>query len=308
MLGERRPRSAWSMGLIDRWARLASFAPSVTNAIANTRPAKWAAGVHCHARLPKFCSKTFRDWFRERGARTFGGDLVLLWPDTFNDHFRPETLIAATELLERAGFEVAIPSKPLCCGRPLYDWGFLERAKHRLERIFDVLRAEIDAGTPIVVLEPACASVFKDELLNLFAGSADAKRFSSHVEYIADFIVDRVDRFPMFLKGGSALVQPHCHHHAVIGFDKEATLLERLGLAVERPPQGCCGMAGAFGLAQETFEVGRAIGERVLLPRVREIDADTIVLADGFSCREQIEQNGGRRTMHIAELLRERMQ
>jgi Fe-S oxidoreductase len=237
-----------------------------------------------------------------------GRERVLLWPDTFNDNFRPDTLIAATQLLARAGFDVAIPPEPLCCGRPLYDWGVLDRAKRRLERILHVVRDDIARGTPILVIEPACASVFKDELLNLLAGDSDAQRLSKQVRYIADFIDDEFGRFPNFLGGGSALVQPHCHHHAVIGFEAEARLLDRLGLEVERPPQGCCGMAGAFGMAKETFDVGRAIGERVLLPRVRTLDPDRAIVADGFSCREQIELNGGRRTQHLVELLRERMQ
>jgi FAD/FMN-containing dehydrogenase/Fe-S oxidoreductase len=303
-----RPRSAYSMGLIDRWARVASYAPAAANLVAKTRLGKWAAGIHRDAQLPRFCSQTFRGWFRERGQRGMGGERVLLWPDTFNDNFRPQTLIAATQLLERAGFAVAVPDWPLCCGRPLYDWGFLDKAKQRFDRIFEVLRGDIHAGTPIVALEPACASVFKDELLNLMPERREAKRLSAQVHYIADFVAGQVDRFPKFLKGGSALVQPHCHHHSIIGFGSEAMLLDRLGISVQRPPQGCCGMAGAFGMAKETFETGRAIGERVLLPRVRALDDETIVIADGFSCREQIEFNGSRRTLHVVELLRERMQ
>jgi FAD/FMN-containing dehydrogenase/Fe-S oxidoreductase len=303
----RRPRSAYSMGRIDRWAKLAAFAPSVVNMVASTRPAKWIAGVDHRARLPKFASQTFRGWFHERGRRGIAGDPVIVWPDTFNNHFRPQTLIAATQLLERAGFRVDLPGEPLCCGRPLYDWGFLDVAKARFERTFRVLEHEIDSGTPIVVFEPACASTFKDELPNLFPDRTEARRLSSQVEYFADFVADRIDRFPRFLSGGSALVQAHCHHHSAIGFGKEKELLDRLEIAVERPPQGCCGMAGAFGMAKESFEVGRKIGERVLLPRVRELDPETIIIADGFSCREQIELNGGRKTTHIAELLRERM-
>jgi Fe-S oxidoreductase len=236
-----------------------------------------------------------------------GGERLLMWPDTFNDHFRPETLIAATQLLKRGGYRVVIPAEPVCCGRPLYDWGFLDRAKQRFERIFEVLGPDIEAGTPIVVLEPACASAFKDELRNLFANRPLARRLAAQVHYFADFVADRLDRFPKFLRGGSALVQVHCHHHAVIGFDKEQTLLAGLGIEVERPPQGCCGMAGAFGMAKETFEVARKIGERILLPRVRELNEETVIVADGFSCREQIEIHGGRKTMHVAELLRERI-
>ena len=302
-----RPRSAYSMGFIDRWAHLASFAPGIANRLASTRPAKWAAGIDARARLPHFAPRTFRSWFRENGSRGMGGERLVLWPDTFNNHFRPETLIAATQLLKRACFEVVIPAEALCCGRPLYDWGFLVKAKQRFERIFRVARPDIDAGTPIVVLEPACASTFKDELLNLFPDRPEAQKLSRQVHYFADFVAERIDEFPDFLKGGSALVQAHCHHHAVMGFEKERALLSRLDVDVERPPQGCCGMAGAFGLARESFDIGRKIGERVLLPRVRELDEDTAIVADGFSCREQIEMNGGRKTMHIAEVLRERV-
>ncbi|MGN6848928.1 MAG: FAD-binding and (Fe-S)-binding domain-containing protein [Sphingomicrobium sp.] len=301
-----RPRSAYSMGLVDRWAKLARNAPALANTMAATPLAKWVAGIDRRAQLPRFASRTFCGWFRERTSG-MGGERLLLWPDTFNNYFRPRTLIAATQLLARAGFQLVIPPKPLCCGRPLYDWGFLEKAKQRFERTFDVLREEIDRGTPIVVLEPACASAFKDELLNLFPDRSEAKRLSAQVHYIADFIAERIERFPKMLTGGSALVQAHCHHHAVIGFDNELALLDRLGVEVERPPQGCCGMAGAFGMARETFDVGQAIGERVLLPRVRELDEETILVADGFSCREQIETHGGRRTMHIVELLRDRL-
>lgn len=304
---KRRPRSAYSMGRIDSWVRLASFAPALVNTVIRTWPAKWAAGIHPRARPPRFASQTFRDWFHYRGSRTIGGDRLVLWPDTFNNHFRPRTLIAATQLLERAGFRISLPPEPLCCGRPLYDWGFLDAARQRFERTIKALRHEIAVGTPIVAFEPACASAFKDELRNLFPERVEAQRLSSQVHYFADFAADRLERFPDFLRGGSALVQAHCHHHAIIGFEKEQLLLDRLEIAVERPPQGCCGMAGAFGMAKETFAVGRKVGERVLLPRVRELDADTLIIADGFSCREQIEIHAGRRTIHIAELLRERM-
>ena len=304
---KRRPRSAYSMGHIDRWAKLGSCAPALTNAVARTWPAKWAAGIHLRARLPRFASRTFREWFRDRGGAAMGGDRLLLWPDTFNNHFRPETLIAATQLLERAGFRIVVPPEPLCCGRPLYDWGYLDRAKQQFERTFRVLSSEIALGTPIVALEPACASAFKDELRNLFPDRPEAQRLSAQVHYLADFVADRLDRFPRFLSGGSALVQAHCHHHAVIGFEKEEALLRCLDLDTERPAQGCCGMAGAFGMAVETFDLGRKIGERALLPRVRALDPDTVIIADGFSCREQIEMHAGRRTMHVAELLRERM-
>ena len=302
-----RPRSAYSMGLIDRWARLASIAPRAATALASSTPGKWIAGIDPRARPPAFARQTFRGWFQRRRRSSAPGERVLLWPDTFNNHFEPHNLIAATELLEGAGFRVDIPERRLCCGRPLYDWGFLDRAKHYLERILTVLGDETESGTPIVGLEPACTSTFKDELLNLFPDDDRARRLSRQFVYFADFIAGRLDRLPAPNKGGEALVQAHCHHHAIIGFDQEQALLDHLGLDVERPPQGCCGMAGAFGMARESAKVGRAIGERVLLPRVRELPRETIIIADGFSCREQISSNTDGRAVHIAGLLHARM-
>lgn len=302
-----RPRAAYSMGLIDRWARLASITPGIANAVASMRSVKWIAGIDDDAELPRFAKETFRSWFDRRNKLPVGGERVILWPDTFNNHFQPETLKAALRVLEAGGYEVRIPAHPLCCGRPLYDWGFLDQAKRRFERIFRVLGDEIAAGTPIIGLEPACTSVFKDELLNLMSGRDEARCLSKQFVYLADFVADRLDRFPLVPRGGDALLQVHCHHHSVIGFEPERALLAHLGIRADRAPQSCCGMAGAFGLARESRKVGQAIGERVLLPKVRDSSPDTLILADGFSCREQIEMNTGRKTRHIAEILSQRL-
>ena len=309
--GRLRPRAAYSLGLIDRWAPVGSRVPRIANAMLAgplSAATKWVAGIDRRASLPSFAQRSFRDWFRTRPKRIGARERILLWPDTFNNHFRPDTAIAAAELLEGAGFAVDIPSRRLCCGRALYDWGMLDRARGKLEQVLACLAADIAAGTPIIFLEPACASVFKDELLNLLPRRDDARKLSKKAIYLADFIMANRDRFPTPRRGGRALVQAHCHHHAVIGFNAEQLLLDWLGIEAERPPQGCCGMAGAFGMAAATYETGKAIGERVLLPRVREIDDDVLILADGFSCREQIETNGGRKTLHIAELLADRLQ
>lgn len=306
-----RPRSAYSMGFIHKAARLAEHAPRLANLFTRTPGisalSKWIGGVHPKAEMPAFARRSFRHWFTDRPAPAAGGERVLIWPDTFNNYFRPDTAIAATRLLEAAGYSVSIPDRPLCCGRPLYDWGFLDRAKTLWEESFVALEREIEEGTPIIGLEPACTSAFKDELPGLFPKRSEARRLSEQVVHFTDFIEARFDRFPAPRKGGRALVQAHCHHHAVIGFEPEMNLLDRLGIDAERPPQGCCGMAGAFGFAQESRDVAAAVGERVLLPRVREAPEDMLILADGFSCREQIEQGSGRATLHIAELLAERM-
>jgi Fe-S oxidoreductase len=304
-----RPRSAWAMGFIHRWARLAEPAPWLANAAIRapglSRLAKWAAGIDPRAQMPRFASATLR---RRLGGRPLGkGARVILWPDTFNNHFRAETGMAAARLIAAAGYEVVLPPRPLCCGRPLYDWGYLDEAKALWEKTFAVLADDIAAGTPIIGLEPGCTSVFKDELPNLFPDRVQAAHLSRQVVHFSDFIAANFDRLPRPRMGGHALVQPHCHHHAVIGFHAEMQVLRRLGLHVERPPQGCCGMAGAFGFAKETHDLSVTIGERVLLPAVRKAAGDTIILADGFSCREQIEQHTGRATRHIADLLAERM-
>jgi Fe-S oxidoreductase len=306
--GRLRPRAAYSMGLIDKWAPLGGRFPGVANFLSQRQPfaaaAKWIGGIDQRSPMPKFARQPFRRTFRPHGR---AGERVLLWPDTFNNHFRPEVLSAATEVLERAGFGVAIPNRRLCCGRALYDWGFLNRARRLLEDVLDCLAEEIAAGTPVIVLEPACASVFKDELTNLLAGRDDAAKLSKQTFYFADFVAANCDRFSEPRRGGKVLVQVHCHQHAIFGFDSGKALLDWLEIEAERPPQGCCGMAGAFGMAIETYETGQAIGERVLLPRVRELDPQTIILADGFSCRQQIEFHGGRPTLHVAQLLAERL-
>jgi FAD/FMN-containing dehydrogenase/Fe-S oxidoreductase len=303
----RRPRSAWSMSHIERWARLAEHAPWLANLGIRTpgiaAVSKWVGGVDQRRTMPAF-ARSFRKQFR---ANRSGGDRVMLWADTFNNYFRPGTANAAARLLEAAGYEVVIPKDRLCCGRPLYDWGYLDEAKALWERSFKSLTETIASGIPIIGLEPACTAAFKDELVGLFPDRKEAMALSRQAIQFGDFVAENFDRFPAPKQGGSALVQAHCHHHAVIGFNTEMELLGRLGLDVERPPQGCCGMAGAFGFAVETYEVSQLIGERVLLPAVCEAPSDKLILADGFSCREQIEQGTGRATLHIAELLAERM-
>jgi Fe-S oxidoreductase/FAD/FMN-containing dehydrogenase len=300
----RRPRSAWSMSHIHRWARLADHAPWLANLGAGNPLSKWIAGVDQQRHMPRF-ARSFRKQF---GSRRTSGERVMLWPDTFNNHFRPGTAMAAARLLEAAGYQVSIPQRQLCCGRPLYDWGYLDEAKALWEETFDTLRDAIASGIPIIGLEPACTSAFKDELVSLFPDREEAARLSTQVVHITDFVGANFERFGRPKMGGAAILQAHCHHHAVVGFNSELDLLDRLGIEVSRPPQGCCGMAGAFGFAKETADLSRRIGEREILPAVRAVAEDTLILADGFSCREQLEQGTGRATMHIAELLFERIQ
>jgi Fe-S oxidoreductase len=228
----------------------------------------------------------------------------MLWPDTFNNHFRPRTAIAATQALEALGCHVVIPDGPLCCGRPLYDWGMLGKARRLWQRTFKVLEPEIANGTPIVGLEPACVSAFRDELPGLFPGHETAQRLANQMLFISEF-VDREYSDAVPRVQGTALVHLHCHHHAIIKPDRERALLDRMGLDYELLASGCCGMAGSFGFEADKYDVSMKIGESVLLPRIRKAARDTSILANGFSCREQIEQATGRATTHIAELMAE---
>jgi FAD/FMN-containing dehydrogenase/Fe-S oxidoreductase len=305
--GRLRPRQAYAFGWIHGWARLASLAPVAANLATRApglgRLAGWAVGMAPDRRAPAFAPERFKHWFRRhRGPR--GGRPVLLWADTFNDFFHPETAQAAVRVLERAGFRIHVPGAELCCGRPLYDYGFLGMARRRLERILRALRPAIQAGIPMVVLEPSCASVFRDELTNLLPNDQDARRLSQLTLTLNELLDRHAPDFPWPRLEGRALVQGHCHHKSVLDFDGEEALLRRVGLEVETPEPGCCGMAGAFGFeAGSHAEVARACGERALLPAVRASEGGDLVIADGFSCREQIAQGTGRTALHLAQVL-----
>ena len=307
-----RPRSAYAFGLVRTWARLGSRMPRLVNFASQTPVlrdvAKSLAGIAPARRIPPFAPATFRDWFLARRARTNGGRRVILWPDTFNDHFHPETLRSAVDVLERAGFAVAVPRAPLCCGRPLYEYGMLGRARRRLEEIIASLAAEIADGVPIVGLEPSCVSVFRDELGNLLPDVEHARRLRSQTFTLPELLAQHDEGLPSLTLHRKALVHGHCHHKAVLGMDADRSLLDRMGLDYDVLDSGCCGMAGAFGFERAHVDVSMAVGERVLLPAVRSAARDTLIVADGFSCREQIAQATDRRALHMAELLQMAMQ
>src|SRR5690242_19030528 len=180
----------------------------------------------------------------------------------------------------------------------------LDAAKELWREVMDSLKEEIAAGTPVIGLEPACVSSFRDELVGLFPSDERAKRLSKQTLFLTEFLDRNHGGLDTLKFSGKALVHIHCHHHAIIKTDAEQRVLDRLGLDYEVLKSGCCGMAGSFGFEAGKYEVSMKAGERVLLPRVREAPQDTIMLADGFSCREQIEQTTGRQTLHVAQLLR----
>ena len=312
--GRPRPLNHYAFGFIDRWARLASFAPKLVNAISSSpvinRVAKAVLQVAQQRELPKFAEETFVSWVRNRSIGRGLGREVVLFADTFNNYFRPNTARAAWEVLQSAGFAVQVPQtqEHLCCGRPLYDFGLLGAAKKYLQKVLHALEPYVNAGLPVIMLEPSCASVFRDELRGLFPHHGVAYRLRQQIFTLSSFLQTQNDYEPPRLPGRKVLLHGHCHHKAVLKFSDEEALLRRMGVELKSLDSGCCGMAGPFGFESANTIISQALGERVLLPAVRASGPDTIVLTDGFSCREQIAQNTDREPLHIAEVLRMAME
>jgi Fe-S oxidoreductase len=260
-------------------------------------------GISPQRAIPAFAGVSFRSWFSRRKPTNSSAPPVVLWPDTFNNYFHPDTAIAAVEVLEAAGFQTHLPEANVCCGRPLYDFGMLDRAKKLLLNTLDILEREIALGVPIVVLEPSCASVFRDELLNLFPDDSRAQKLSTQVFLLSEFLERKAEHMRWPTIGRKALVHGHCHQKSVLKMTDEESILRRLGVDYEMPSPGCCGMAGAFGFEKEKYPVSLAIGELELLPAVRKAPDDWLVIANGFSCREQIRQCTGKHALHLAEVI-----
>ena len=216
----------------------------------------------------------------------------------------PETAQAAVEVLEQAGCSVDVIDRHLCCGRPLYDYGFLDMARSYLNRNLAVLRPYITAGTPMVVLEPSCCSVFRDELRNLFPESSAAAELAENTFTLSEFLEKKMPSYQPPKVNRQAIVQGHCHHKAVMRLKEEKSVMDKMELDHRVLESGCCGMAGAFGYEKDKYHVSVACGERSLLPEVRKAPVSTIIVADGFSCKEQIAQETSRHALHLAEVLK----
>lgn len=312
-------------------------APLISNLV------KGVIGVAQQREMPGFAAESFKSWFarhrgnfigraqpkparRGEGAPAVAGigdpgirgrhgstgitdagyskPRVILWPDTFNNYFHPATAKAAVEVLESAGFQVIVPKQDLCCGRPLYDYGMLGTARRWVLQILRSLADEIEAGVPIVGLEPSCTAVFRDEIYELFPQNENARRVKQQTFTLAEFLEKHAPDYQIPKLERKAVLHGHCHHKAIMNLDAEQKLLKKMGLSYHLLDSGCCGMAGAFGFEADHYDISVACGERVLLPAVRAAAKDTIVLADGFSCREQVKQRTDRVPLHIADLLK----
>jgi len=230
---------------------------------------------------------------------------VVLWADTWNNYYHPQTLMAAERVLTQAGFRVQTTKGHICCGRALYDFGLLDTARGYMANVLDRIAPQIEAGLPFIFLEPSCASIFKDEALELFPNDARAQKMSKQVWLLADWLAANApDWVNGRLEGAQVIVHGHCHHKAVFGGPKsEIALLRQAGAEVEMIETTCCGMAGPFGFEENKIEVSKAIANLGLLPAVNAAGPMTLIVADGFSCREQISQLSEREAMHFAEIL-----
>jgi FAD/FMN-containing dehydrogenase/Fe-S oxidoreductase len=314
--GRLRPRHAYAFGWIHIWSSLASRAPSLLNLITQTPGlsaiAKWMAGMDQRRSIPPFAPQMFKQWYQTHQPKNPGGPPVLLFPDTFNNFFHVETAKAAVEVLEDAGFRVEVPIADVCCGRPLYDYGFLDMAKRWWHQMLQVLRPYVQSGVPMVVLEPSCWAAFKDELPDMLPQNEDAIRLKEQTYTLADFLRKKAPKYQVPKLHRKALLHGHCHQKALDKLnDKEfgelfaeKEVLKNMGLEHHDPESGCCGMAGAFGFEQgQHYDVSMKCGQRVLVPEVDKTPDDELIIADGFSCREQISQCTNRQALHFAQVV-----
>ncbi|MFB7134015.1 FAD-binding and (Fe-S)-binding domain-containing protein [Streptomyces sp. NPDC056237] len=308
--GRLRPAAHYTMGRLPGWLRAAApFAP-VLNALARIGPlaalAKRLAGIAPERGIPVLARETFTRWLRRRSA---GGTVILsddrvavLWPDTFTDHFSPEVGRAAVRVLESAGRTVLTPGRGLCCGLTYVSTGQLDRARAVMRRTLDRIGTVL--GDPVVVLEPSCAATLRTDLPELLPDDPRAAELAGSVRTLAQYLEECAPHWRPPRLDRPVAGQTHCHQHAVLGDAADRRLRERAGLTGELSG-GCCGLAGNFGFERGHWGVSVACAEEQLLPSVRAAEPGTEVLADGFSCRTQLEQLGGVRARHLAEVLAE---
>lgn len=296
-----RPRAAYAMGLIWWWSRMASALPGLANLLLRSPLVKKIGGIATQRQMPRYASQTFRDWFLGRSPVNAGQPEVMLWPDTFNNYFYPQLLKASVRVLEAAGYCVRIPPRPLCCGRPLYAEGMLTQARRQLGDILDSLTPAAEQRIPVVGLEPSCVTSFRDELPDLFNADERAHYLKDNTFLLTEFL-RREGYHPPRLQR-RALVHVHCHQHASLHAQADTEMLTRMGVEHRVLDAGCCGMAGSFGFAAEKYNLSIRIGEHQLLPAVRATSVDTLIITNGFSCKEQITQTTGRRAWNMAEVM-----
>ncbi|BDZ42583.1 hypothetical protein GCM10025865_18820 [Paraoerskovia sediminicola] len=331
--GKLRPVDHYSLGWLPRWGRLAGLAPRLVNGLLSWRPlAKavlWAGGMDTRRTVPAFAEIPFRTWWRRGSAShgvpgaspdtlpgrpvTVSKPKVVLWTDSFSDAFDPGVPQAAVTVLRAAGYDVVVPDEQACCGLTWISTGQLDGARKRLGDLLSVLGPYAVNGIPIVGLEPSCTAVLRSDLLDLFPDDPRAKAVAGATHTLAQLLTGP-DTAPSDDAGWTvpdlsdvrAVVQPHCHQHAVMGFRAEEKLLTDAGATI-KTLAGCCGLAGNFGMQKGHYDVSVKVAEASLLPALAEAEEGDVYLADGFSCRTQADQLAGVKGTSLAELLAARL-
>jgi FAD/FMN-containing dehydrogenase/Fe-S oxidoreductase len=310
--GRRRPWTHYTLGRLPRWLRLAARGPAWARRLAATPRVSSAlaalAGVDQARRVPAPADRTFRRWYAGQPSRPrrVGAPTALLWVDTFTDHLSPEVARAALRVLEDAGYDVRVPAEDDCCGLTWLTTGQLDQARTQLRRLTDRLARELadaPAGAIVVALEPSCAAVLREDAANLLGPGGPPERVAGATRTLAEALAARRPAWtPPQLTGTRVVAQPHCHHAAVLGWGSDRALLAACGVEVTEVG-GCCGLAGDFGVRRGYHDISRRIAETQLLPAIRTAGDGVVVLADGFSCRTQVDDLAGVPTLHLAELL-----
>jgi len=312
--GRLRPVSHYTLGWMPRWARLATKASPVVNALLRLRPLEqlvlWVGGMDVRRAIPRFAREPFRAWWRRahRGPEAVPRRRVVLWADTFSDNFSPSIGVSAVRLLESAGYEVIVPERAVCCGLTWITTGQLAGARRMLADLVDAFEPYVREGVPILGLEPSCTAAVRSDLRELLPDDPRARAVSEGTYTLAELLTAPAPVGPgedwarPDLSDVRLVVQPHCHHHSVMGFERDEELLRSLGATID-VLSGCCGLAGNFGMERGHYDVSAAVAENALLPALRSAAEGTVLLADGLSCRTQADQLGGASGRHLAELL-----
>ncbi|WP_238395419.1 FAD-binding and (Fe-S)-binding domain-containing protein, partial [Mycolicibacterium sp. CBMA 295] len=305
-----RPVSHYSLGWLPRWAKLASAAPRLANALLRVPllgpVALSAAGVDSRRNIPPVAPRTFRSWFDENVPSAAGGagDEVVLFVDSFTNYFAPEAGIATVRVLQAAGYRPRLTAGQQCCGLTWISTGQLDAARRILGKTVTSLAEFAGRGVPVVGIEPSCTAVLRSDAVEL-VGGVDAERIAVTTRTLAELLTERGWQ-PPSLAGRHVVAQPHCHHHAVMGWSPDAQLLRTAGAELVRLG-GCCGLAGNFGVEKGHYGVSVAVAEQQLLPAVRDADPSAVILADGYSCRTQLADLTARRGIHLAQLLADQL-
>ncbi|WP_341954278.1 FAD-binding and (Fe-S)-binding domain-containing protein [Salinibacterium sp. TMP30] len=335
--GKIRPRSHYLLGQLPRWARLVSPVAPVVNAMLRiplfARVALWAGGMDARRSLPGFARRPFRVSSEARALRASSRSAllgvqptreaasdnptltanrgerpqVLLWADSFTDNFSPAIARATIRVLDDAGYDVLLPERDVCCGLTWITTGQLEGARKRLTELVREFSRYVDRGIPIVGIEPSCTAVLRSDLTELLPDSAEAAAVARSTFTLSELLtapapMGPADWRPPSLSGETFIVQPHCHQHAVMGFDADRALLAATGATITEI-SGCCGLAGNFGMEKGHYDVSVAVAENGILPALRSAEPGSTLLADGFSCRTQARQLANSEGKHLAEVL-----